>query len=206
MDRLDPNLVELPKIDDSQNTGDTFEETSEEEWTYTKKSVEHKEDEETMHVQETQENDIHMNSTMENEIAQDTIENSVIQKSKSIPEDTIKRLVQKAEELVSPENCCKVNNFKMTRVKQWLSIEKPDDSCDASGEDDERESMTSEDFDETTTFRVTQGCNSQNTSFTELNHTETTPKVLMRQKRYSGSRPWSVSCISQLGHQGPTAM
>ncbi|XP_064215458.1 klarsicht protein [Tribolium castaneum] len=147
----------------------TVEETSEEEWTYTK-------------------------NTDEAEV-----------KSKPVPEETIRKLVQKAEELVSPDKCRKLDRInsinKMSRVKKWLSMEKPDDSCDASGEDDERESQISEDFDEST---ITCRHNSQNTSFTELNHSESTPKINLRQRKYTANRPWSVSCISQLDQTSST--
>ena len=132
-----------------------------------------------------------------------------VPKPKHVPEETIRKLVLEAEELVSPDKSRKLDRIncvnKMSRVKKWLSMEKPDDSCDASGEDDERESQVSEDFDEsTTTFRATQGYNSQNTSFTELNHPESTPKINLRQRKYGTNRPWSVSCISQLDQTSPT--
>ncbi|KAJ8950265.1 hypothetical protein NQ318_021119 [Aromia moschata] len=161
----------------SKNDGQsTLEETSEEEWTYTKNG------------------DSEEYSTMEyregGSKVEEVEESHIIPKTKAIPEDTIRRLVQKAEELVSPEKCRKTdrNNSlsKMSRVNKWLSMDKPDDSCDASGEDDERESQTSEDFEtSTTTLREANGSNSQNTSFDELNST-------------NGNRPWHGSCISQL--------
>ncbi|KAJ3639633.1 hypothetical protein Zmor_002979 [Zophobas morio] len=159
----------------------TVEETSEEEWTYTK------------NVEKTNE----------------AMELGEVPKPKHVPEETIRKLVLEAEELVSPDKSRKLDRIncvnKMSRVKKWLSMEKPDDSCDASGEDDERESQVSEDFDEsTTTFRATQGYNSQNTSFTELNHPESTPKINLRQRKYGTNRPWSVSCISQLDQTSPT--
>lgn len=148
----------------------TVEETSEEEWTYTKNT------EEAPEV-----------------------------KSKPIPEDTIRKLVQEAEKIVNLDRCRKLDRMysskKISRVKMWLNMEKPDDSCDASGEDDERESQISEDLDEST---ITCKYNSQNTSFTELNHSETTPKVNLRQRKYGAGRPWSVSCISQLDQASST--
>ncbi|KAJ8926944.1 hypothetical protein NQ314_020796, partial [Rhamnusium bicolor] len=161
----------------SKNDGQsTLEETSEEEWTYTKnrESEEH----------------TSMNYNEDGSRIENVEESHVTTKPKTIPEDKIRRLVQKAEELVSPEKCRKTdrNNSlnKMSRVNKWLSMDKPDDSCDASGEDDEKESQTSEDFDaSTTTLREAQSSNSQNTSFDELNST-------------NGSRPWLGSCISQL--------
>ncbi|KAK9889454.1 hypothetical protein WA026_004722 [Henosepilachna vigintioctopunctata] len=122
---------------------------------------------------------------------------------KKIPDETIKRLVQKAEELVSPDQTKKLGKLhafnKMSRVKQWLKNKKPEDSCDASGEDEERESQLSEEMDESTaTYKATPGNESHNTSFTELNSSESTPKVMLRQRKYNGNRPWSVSCILQL--------
>lgn len=162
----------------------TVDETSEDEWTYSKADDEQAIPEK-LSVQET------------------TFTRAAT--SKSLMQD-IRRLVQEAEQLVSPDKNKKKNLVapplnKITRVKEWLHMDKPDDSCDASGEDDERESQTSEDLDESiATCRAAQECASQNTSFTELDTTDTTPKVLFRQQKYTlkGSRPWSVSCISQL--------
>ncbi|CAG9816482.1 unnamed protein product [Phaedon cochleariae] len=85
---------------------------------------------------------------------------------KSVPEEKIKILVQKVEELVSAD---RKQLHKISRVNKWLSLEKPDDSCDASGEDDEKESQTSEDVDTSSaTLREEQYSMSQNTSFDEL--------------------------------------
>lgn len=173
----DMEKVELHSLKNEAQS--TVEETSEEEWTYTKTS----------------------------EKTNDEVTD--LPKSKPVPEETIRKLVLKAEELVSPDKCRKLDRInsvnKMARVKKWLSMEKPEDSCDASGEDDEQSSQVSEDFDEsTTTFRVTQGYNSQNTSFTELNQQDTTLKINFRQKKYNSNRPWSVSCISQLDQSSPT--
>jgi hypothetical protein len=178
----DMDKVEHNSVMSKNEVQSTLEETSEEEWTYTK------------------------NVEKSNEVVGEPNETT---KSKLVPEETIRKLVLGAEDLVSPDKCRKLDRInsvnKMSRVKKWLSMEKPDDSCDASGEDDERESQISEDFDEsTTTFRATQGYNSQNTSFTELNHSESTPKVNLRQRKYSSNRPWSVSCISQLDQSSPT--
>lgn len=105
----------------------------------------------------------------------------------------IHRLVEEVEELVSPTK--HLNNIdgpvnKITRVKQWLNMERPDDSCDASGEDEEKESQTSEDLNESiVTYRAAQK------SF-ELD--DSTPKVNLRKSNLKANRPWSVSCISQL--------
>lgn len=175
----DMDKIEQHSVMSKNEVQSTLEETSEEEWTYTK-----------------------------NEAEVDKCHDMTI-KPKQTPEETIRQLVSKAEQLVSPDKGRKLDRKvtlnKMTRVKKWLSMEeKPDDSCDASGEDDEQESHMSEEFDEsTTTFRATQGYNSQNTSFTDLNHSECTPKVHMRQKKYNANRPWSVSCISQLDQSSP---
>lgn len=175
MDKIEQQSV-ISKTEVQSN----LEETSEEEWTYTK------------------------NGSIE-----DDVDVNDVSKTKPILEETIRKLVLEAEVLVSPDKSRQMERLqntenKMSRVKKWLSMEKPDDSCDASGEDDERESQISEDFDEsTTTFRATQGYNSQNTSFTELNHSESTPKVNFRQKKYNANRPWSVSCISQLDQSSP---
>ncbi|KAJ8923715.1 hypothetical protein NQ315_010296, partial [Exocentrus adspersus] len=148
----DSDMDKVEQICVKTDTQSTLEETSEEEWTYTK--------------------------------TEDKAE------PKPIPEDTIRRLVQKAEELVSPEKCRKSDRTnsltKMSRVNKWLSMDKPDDSCDASGEDDEKESQTSEEFDASTaTLRETPGSNSQNTSIDELNSS-------------NGNKLWHGSCISQL--------
>ncbi|XP_022915528.1 klarsicht protein isoform X2 [Onthophagus taurus] len=118
--------------------------------------------------------------------------------------ENIHYLVQKAEELVreSPAQRARGNSIevpvnKLNRVKQWLNIQPkdPDSSCDASGEDDERDSQTSEENDESVITYRALGCNSQNTSFVDL---EATPKVVKRGKLSTDIRPWSVSCISQL--------
>lgn len=105
----------------------------------------------------------------------------------------IHRLVEEAEGLISPIK--HLNHIdgpinKISRVKQWLNMERRDDSCDASGEDEEKESQTSEDLNESiVTYRAVQK------SF-ELD--ESTPKVILRKSNLKGNRPWSVSCISQL--------
>lgn len=191
----DMDKIERMSKQDVQSTLE--EETSEEEWTFIK----------------TTNNEKDANTTITTATTSPTTTSTISDddpvKTKTIPEDTIRRLVIEAEELVSPDKCqinARINSLnKMSRVKKWLSMDKPDDSCDASCEDDERESQFSEDFDEsTTTFRASQGYNSQNTSYTELDTPDqTTPKVNLRQKQYTGNRPWSVSCISQLGHSTP---
>lgn len=97
---------------------------------------------------------------------------------KSLSEDTIRILVQKAEELVSTDK-----RLKPTKVNKWLKLEKPDDSCDASGEDDEKESQTSDDLDASTaTLR------GGDYSFTDLTVTN------------NGSRQWlgSISRLSDV--------
>lgn len=101
------------------------------------------------------------------------------------------------------------------------------DSCDASGEcttgesDVDKLSQSSEDLQSSVaTFRQIVGsldCVSQSVSqefITDYDKTPVndkqhlltdsgTPKVVMRTKRKSnGPRPWSVSCISQIGNTG----
>ncbi|GJQ67516.1 hypothetical protein Trydic_g5146 [Trypoxylus dichotomus] len=143
--------MENPKENDNQEGCD---ETSEEEWTYTKS-------------------------------------------------DNVHWLVQNAEELVRDSPIKRPTSIqaplnKISRVKEWLNMKRPDDSCDASGEDDEQESQTSEEFNESiVTCRQAQSCESQNTSIIDL-LVEQTPKVIKRGKLTSETRPWSVSCISQL--------
>lgn len=167
----------------------TVDETSEDEWTYSK-------------IEET------------DELKLDQVNNKMAA-SKSMMQD-IRRLVQEAEELVSPDKKSKKKTAivaplnKITRVKEWLDMERPEDSCDASGEDDGQESQTSEEFNESVaTYRAMhpENLSSQNTSFAELDGGESTPKVAYRRK-YSlkGNRPWSVACISQLsqGNSSPT--
>lgn len=120
----------------------------------------------------------------------------------------IHRLVEKAEELVSPvKRNLPVNEppiNKITRVKQWLNMDKPDDSCDASGEDEERESHTSEDLTESiVTYRaaVSTGVQDTSASFMDLVEETSTPKNVLRPRNnLKSNRPWSVSCISQLSH------
>ncbi|XP_030748670.1 uncharacterized protein LOC115876834 [Sitophilus oryzae] len=158
----------LPKTDDHTST---LDETSEEEWTYTKLA------EQTIAMQVDEETRI------------EDVEEHIVPKTTLISGDELRMLVQKAEELVSPEKSRKIersNSLKMSRVNKWLSMEKPDDSCDASGEDDEKESQASEDIDTSTmTLR-----DSQNTSYPELN----------------GDRTWCGSCISQLGTTSSTGI
>lgn len=153
-------------MDDQMNT-----ETTDDEWTYTK-------GESTEHNGQTDES-----------------VDEVDAPTKSSKWE-IHRLVEEAEELVSPIK--HLNNIdgpvnKITRVKQWLNMERPDDSCDASGEDEEKDSQTSEDLNESiVTYRMAQK------SFEIQNDEECTPKVHLRKSNFKASRPWSVSCISQL--------
>lgn len=164
----------------------TVDETSEDEWTYSKV------DEVKIEIQE-----------QINKMAA----------SKSMMQD-IRRLVQEAEQLVSPDKNKKKTIIaaplnKITRVKEWLDMERPEDSCDASGEDDGQESQTSEDLNESVaTFRAGPENRSQNASFSELDNTSTPPRITLRHSKYvlKGNRPWSVSCISQLSHGASTPM
>lgn len=177
-------MEKLKRLNQQQPTPEvqTVEETSEDEWTYSK-------------VEQT---------------AQEQI--SKVAASKSMMQD-IRRLVQEAEELVSPDKSKKKTVIdaplnKITRVKEWLDMERPEDSCDASGEDDGQESQTSEDLNESVaTFRAAQDGGSHTTSFVELDHnTETPPKIALRHKyNLKGNRPWSVSCISQLAQSASSS-
>ncbi|XP_076686517.1 uncharacterized protein LOC143378583 isoform X2 [Andrena cerasifolii] len=104
------------------------------------------------------------------------------------------------------------------------STSQPLDSCDASGEytteesDGERQSVSSEDLQSSVAtyrrFEGALGCTSQSVSqeiFDDAEKTpineahpmldSSTPKVVMRSKqKANGPRPWSVSCISQIGN------
>lgn len=181
-------MEKLKKLKQHQPTAEvqTVEETSEDEWTYS-----------TMEKNAKDEVQIHQNT-------QEQINYNKVIASKSMMQH-IRRLVQEAEGLVSPDKN-KMKTVigaplnKITRVKEWLDMERPEDSCDASGEDDGQESQTSEDFNESVaTFRAVQESASQNTSFTELDSSESPPKIALRHNKYlKGNRPWSVSCISQL--------
>lgn len=185
----DSEMEKLKKLKQQQPTAEvqTVEETSEDEWTYSKMDK----------------------AKDDGQNGQEQANYNRVVASKSMMQD-IRRLVQEAEELVSPDKnkmktviAAPLN--KIMRVKEWLDMERPEDSCDASGEDDGQESQTSEDFNESVaTFRAVQECRSQNTSFTELNSAESTPKIALRHNKYSlkGNRPWSVSCISQLSQSG----
>ncbi|XP_078050776.1 klarsicht protein-like [Augochlora pura] len=113
------------------------------------------------------------------------------------------------------------------RLSSTLQRElQPLDSCDASGEytteesDGERQSVSSEDLQSSVaTYRRFEGallgCTSQSVSQeifddpdkTPVNESHpmmvdsSTPKVVMRSKqKANGPRPWSVSCISQIGN------
>lgn len=121
----------------------------------------------------------------------------------------IHKLVKEAEELVRETPAKRSLTFdevplnKISRVKQWLNMDKPDDSCDASGEDEEKESRSSEELNESiATYRAALSPNGHNASMTSLGEEGSTPKVILRPSRYAikGNRPWSVSCISQLSH------
>lgn len=172
MEKVQQNNCEASKTTDTQST---LEETSEEEWTYTKN-------------QETTQPP-HLFETKENNKIEEIYEQRPILKSKSIPEETIRRLVQKAEELVSPDKTRRNSLNKITRINKWLTLERPDDSCDASGEDDEKESQASEDLDASiTTLREGDSSNSKDTSFD------------------SGSRAWCGSCISRLDEVSNTTV
>lgn len=166
MDRIEN--FSLPKTDGQTST---LDETSEEEWTYTRT------DNAVVPVNM-------MHPHLSNRI--EDVEEQIVPKAKIISEDEIRMLVQKAEELVSPEKCRKTersNSLKMSRVNKWLSMDKPDDSCDASAEEDEKESQTSEEIDASTMTLK----DSQNTSYPELNDT------------------WCGSCSSQLDTTIPNA-
>lgn len=95
------------------------------------------------------------------------------------------------------------------------------DSCDASGEytteesDGDKQSITSDDLQSSVaTYRRFEGAlgsisqslsqeildYAQRTPVNEVPPEESAPKVVMRSKhKAKGSRPWSVSCISQIG-------
>ncbi|XP_011166207.2 uncharacterized protein LOC105200379 [Solenopsis invicta] len=120
------------------------------------------------------------------------------------------------------------NNHRAKYVKEWLKYtsrnyegrSQPLDSCDASGEytteesDEERQSISSDDLQSSVaTYRRFEGAlaisqslsqeildHVQKTPVNEIPPDENTPKVVMRSKQKAkGSRPWSVSCISQIG-------
>lgn len=109
----------------------------------------------------------------------------------------------------------------MTQLRITARILQPLDSCDASGEytteesDEEKQSISSDDLQSSVaTYRRFEGalaCISQSpsqeildcvqkTPVNEVPPDENIPKVVMRSKQKAkGSRPWSVSCISQIG-------
>ncbi|XP_011876409.1 PREDICTED: uncharacterized protein LOC105566759 isoform X2 [Vollenhovia emeryi] len=111
--------------------------------------------------------------------------------------------------------------LKLNESRSYEGRSQPLDSCDASGEytteesDGERQSVSSDDLQSSVaTYRRFEGalaCISQSpsqeildcvqkTPVNEIPPDETTPKVVMRSKQKAkGSRPWSVSCISQIG-------
>ncbi|XP_017752927.1 PREDICTED: uncharacterized protein LOC108545687 isoform X2 [Eufriesea mexicana] len=110
------------------------------------------------------------------------------------------------------------------RSHEGRSTSQPLDSCDASGEytteesDGERQSVSSEDLQSSVAtyrrFEGALGCTSQSVSqeiFDDADKTPineahpmldtSTPKVVMRPKqKTNGPRPWSVTCISQIGN------
>ncbi|XP_017768117.1 PREDICTED: uncharacterized protein LOC108556493 [Nicrophorus vespilloides] len=120
-----------------------------------------------------------------------------------------RKIVQEVEEMVSPIKQ-RVGNptgepalNKMTRIKQWLNMDnnKPEDSCDASSEDEENESESSEEQNESiATYKARE---SLNASCTDLGgFFVSTPKVVYRQRHQKsnikGQRPSSIACITQL--------
>ncbi|KAK5639335.1 hypothetical protein RI129_011827 [Pyrocoelia pectoralis] len=158
-----------------------MEDSSEDEWTYTANDKSHTE-KKSVPVQLT-------NSSTPKSSCQD-----------------IQRLVQKAEELVreSPVKKIKANVDaplnKMSRVKQWLNMEKPSYSCDASCEEEDKESESSEDLNESVaTCRAPQDVLAQSVCL-DSDKNDNSPKVLLRQKRVDlkRNRPWSIASISHL--------
>ncbi|XP_018363219.1 PREDICTED: uncharacterized protein LOC108761288 [Trachymyrmex cornetzi] len=127
------------------------------------------------------------------------------------------------------KNITNNHRAKYARVKEWLKLNasrsyegksQPLDSCDASGEytteesDAERQSISSDDLQSSVaTYRRFEGALAisqspsqeildyvQKTPVNEISPDENTPKVIMRSRQKAkGSRPWSVSCISQIG-------
>ncbi|KAL0134702.1 hypothetical protein PUN28_001469 [Cardiocondyla obscurior] len=111
--------------------------------------------------------------------------------------------------------------LKMNASRSYEGRSQPLDSCDASGEytteesDEERQSISSDDLQSSVAtyrrFEGAAGCISQSPSqeildcvqkspVSEIPPDENAPKVVMRSKQKAkGSRPWSVSCISQIG-------
>lgn len=164
----------------------SIEDTSDEEWTYSACNNNDLDNTKTTHAEE------------EEDISTDTLDSTLKPSIKQIH-----RLVEKAEELVSPIKRITVDEAplnKISRVKQWLNMEKPDDSCDASGEDEEKESQVSEDLTESiVTYRAATGFEAHNASYPNLEEVSSTPRNIFRPHRNNlKSRPWSVSCISQL--------
>ncbi|XP_029155891.1 uncharacterized protein LOC114928735 isoform X2 [Nylanderia fulva] len=112
--------------------------------------------------------------------------------------------------------------LKLNASRSYEGRSQPLDSCDASGEytteesDGERQSISSDDLQSSVAtyrrFEGALGCisqspsqeilyNFQKTPINEVSPDESTPKVIMRSKqKVKGSRPWSVSCISQIGN------
>ncbi|KAL6423713.1 hypothetical protein ACFW04_010303 [Cataglyphis niger] len=117
--------------------------------------------------------------------------------------------------------------LKLNASRSYEGRSQPLDSCDASGEytteesDGERQSISSDDLQSSiATYRRVEGAlggisqspsqeilyNFQKTPINEVPPDENTPKVVMRSKqKVKGSRPWSVSCISQIGNNSNLA-
>lgn len=140
-----------------------------------------------------------------------TVQQNISPTSKTSCQD-IRRLVQEAEELVRESPVKRIKSStgaplnKMSRVKQWLNMEKPSYSCDASCEEEEKESQSSEDLNESVaTCRALQDVFSQSMSANDADKADTTLKVFLRQKKVDlkRNRPWSISCISQLPYTLP---
>lgn len=157
-------------------------ESSEDEWTYTANDK--------------------MNMEKKGDVSE---QKTILSISRSSCQD-IRKLVQHAEELVR-ESPAKRNKSsvgitinKMTRVKQWLNMDQPTDSCDASCEEEDKESQSSEDLNESVaTCRAQQDSLCQSVIL-DADKIDSTPKVTLRQKRIDlkRNRPWSISCLSQL--------
>ena len=121
------------------------------------------------------------------------------------PYEKFLNMAQKAEKLVREEPLRKSSYnigttvSKCSRVKEWLELKGKDDSCDASGEDDERESQVSEDLNESiATCRPAHGYNSQNTSFMDLEIGQMSKSSSIRSGNIHENRPCSVSSVLQL--------
>ncbi|KAF5287452.1 hypothetical protein FQA39_LY15908 [Lamprigera yunnana] len=160
----------------------TMEDSSEDEWTYTANDKNNKIEKCVVTVQQTN-----------------------LSASKAPCQD-IQRLVQEAEELVRESPIKKIKAAvgvplnKMTRVKQWLNMDKPSDSCDASCEEEDKESQTSEDLNESVaTCRAPHDILSQSVML-DYDKNENSPKVTLRPKKIDlkRNRPWSIASMSHL--------